>query len=260
MHRTRKRPVGRPTRGKTATNRLRRLDAYLCAQEAALIRRRDASAFLDLGFGRDPRTTLESAVHFRRLNPGLRVVGSELDRERVAEALPATDALTRFVHGGFEVEVGPVRLLRAMNVLRQYAETDVAEARALMGARLVEGGLLVEGTSSPTGSLLVVHLHRKRGPALVDEGLLFSARLRADFGPVQLQPVLPKDLIHRVVPGEPIHTLMEDWQRTWLAHRHLAPFGPRQVWVAVSEELSRRWRVDRRRWMARRGYLRVQLR
>ena len=218
--RVKKRPMGQPTRGKTASERLRRLDAFLGAEESALLGRRDAAPFVDVGFGEDPRTTIEAAARFRTVNPALRVIGVEIDRERVdaAQALGVPDIA--FVHGGFDVarHVGePARLIRAMNVLRQYEEKDVVPAWRAMGGGLAEGGLLVEGTSDPLGRLLVVHRLRRERDDLVSEGVLFLASLKSLKDVRDFQAVLPKRLIHRVTPGEPVFDLFEDWSAAWRA-------------------------------------------
>ena len=96
---TSKRPEGQPTRGKTAPNRLRRVDSFLLMYDAALLRRADhafADAFfVDLGYGAEPVTTLESAQRFRHVNSRLPVLGIEIDRERVNAALPFADCKTR---------------------------------------------------------------------------------------------------------------------------------------------------------------------
>jgi len=79
-HPVSKKPVGLPTRGKTASNRLRRVDNFILLYERTLLTRTDGlfpfSLFVDLGYGFDPRTTLESAARFRRLNPNLPILGS----------------------------------------------------------------------------------------------------------------------------------------------------------------------------------------
>ena len=253
MYRTRRRPLGHSTRGKTAPNRLRRLDALVCALYPGLIRAPGPGVFLDLGYGREPRTTLESAGRLRALNPCLEVVGAEIDRGRVAAARPFEDARTRFVRGGFEVDVGPVRLLRAMNVLRQYEEAAVPEAWAALGRRVVEGGLVIEGTCSPYGRWLTANLLRRRGGGLVLEGVLFSTNFKEDFHPGRFQPVLPKSLIHRVLPGQPVHTFFRRWTAAWHLAQPWGSYGPR----ALFRETARRLEVplDRRRWLAPRGYL-----
>jgi hypothetical protein len=76
---------------------------------------------VDLGYGFDVRTTLESAARFRRLNPDLPILGVEIDQERVQAALPYADNRTFFGLGGFNLpskEEEDVRLIRAFNVLR----------------------------------------------------------------------------------------------------------------------------------------------
>ena len=102
-----KKPIGLPTRGKTASNRLRRVDNFILLYEPSLLTRTDGlfqrSMFVDLGYGFDPRTTLESAERFRRVNPNLPILGVEIDKERVDAALPYADERTHFRLGGFNL-------------------------------------------------------------------------------------------------------------------------------------------------------------
>ncbi|MGL4647950.1 MAG: hypothetical protein ACRC1H_00975, partial [Caldilineaceae bacterium] len=80
------------------------------------------------------------------------------------------------------------------------------------------------------------------------------------FDPASFRAVLPKNLIHRVVPGESIHSFFEAWEqaaRAEIAHR---AFGSRQWFVATAETLSRhrwmaRWQIDTRRKWLRDGIL-----
>ena len=124
-----KKPEGQPTRGKTAANRLRRVDNFILLYEPSLLTRIDGlfrdALFVDLGYGFDARTTLESASRFRQLNPDLKILGVEIDKERVEAALPFVDEKTFFRLGGFNLPLKQgehVRLIRAFNVLRQYEE------------------------------------------------------------------------------------------------------------------------------------------
>src|SRR5215208_13805 len=117
-----KKPEGQPTRGKTASNRLRRVDNFILLYEPTLLTRTDGSfahaLFVDLGYGFDPRTTLESAARFRRLNPDLPILGVEIEKERVETALPYADEKTFFRLGGFNLPITTgeyVRLIRAFN-------------------------------------------------------------------------------------------------------------------------------------------------
>lgn len=255
MYATTSRPAGQPTRGKTAPNRLRRLDAFLMLTEApGLWHRR--GAVVDLGFGREPITTAEMAQRFWQHDPGIEVIGVELDPERVAAAACYARPGLRFLRGGFNVPLPSARLIRAMNVLRQYDASAVDEAWAQMAESLTDGGLLVEGTCNPSGSIMVVNLLRKSPAGLRLEGLLFSVRLSQGSDPDLFPPVLPKQLIHRMVPGEPIHTFFEDWRTLARRNAALRTWGARQHFVSTGQQLAERWRgVQARPRLLSRGFL-----
>src|SRR5215216_3046744 len=152
--------MGHPTRGKTASNRLRRVDNFILLYEPSLLTRTDGvlgdSMFVDLGYGFDARTTLESALRFRTVNPELKILGVEIDKERVENALPFADEKTFFRLGGFNLPLNEgehVRFIRAFNVLRQYKEKDFAPAYERLAQYVLPGGLMIEGTSNPFGSI-----------------------------------------------------------------------------------------------------------
>ena len=259
-----RRPQGQETRGKTARNRLRRVDNFLCLYDPALIRREPGpfanALFVDLGYGAEPFTTLESAERLRRLNPTLPVLGVEIDAERVATAQPFADERTHVRLGGFNLPLQPreqVRCIRAFNVLRQYEENAVADAYNLLARQLLPGGLLIEGTSDPFGRIWVAHLLRKsHGETLQHEALVFSTNFRTGFDPADFQTILPKDLIHQVIPGTPIYNFFVHWkQATWetIGQR---TWGLRTWFAASAQRLAESgYGIDlRRRWLAR-GYL-----
>jgi hypothetical protein len=262
------------------------VDTFLALYDPMLLRREDGqfagAYFVDLGYGAAPVTTIESAERFRRLNPQLSVLGVEIDPARVAAAQPYADELTRFRLGGFNLPLQRnadglperVRLIRAFNVLRQYAEADVAGAWSLLARDLLPGGLLVEGTSEPTGRLWVAHLLRKPGAAhgtgnttpagpetalLWQEGLVFSTNFRLGFDPADFQAVLPKSLIHRVVPEEPIHNFFQGWKRAANVTAPVRAWGMRQWFIAAAEQLAAQGHavVLQRKFLSR-GYLLVR--
>ena len=151
-------------------NRLRRVDNFLLLYDTPLIRRADGAFagafFVDLGYGAEPFTTLESAERLRRANPALRVLGVEIDPARVAAAQPYADDITCFRLGGFNLPVDGsagerVRLVRAFNVLRQYDEAAVADAWWRVGQSVLPGGLMIEGTSDPLGRVWVANVLRR---------------------------------------------------------------------------------------------------
>src|SRR4051794_24661728 len=101
----RARALGLPTRGTTAPNRLRRNDSWLCdAPAVAAALAVEAPLVVDLGFGASPVTTIELAGRLARRFPAVRVLGLEIDPDRVAAALPAArPPALMFARGGFEL-------------------------------------------------------------------------------------------------------------------------------------------------------------
>ncbi len=283
-HTVSKKPIGLQTRGKTASNRLRRVDNFILLYEPSLLTRTDGlfqrSMFIDLGYGFDARTTLESAERFRRINPTLPILGVEIDKERVDAALPHADAITHFRVGGFNLPLQPnesVRLIRAFNVLRQYEEKDFIPAYERLAEYVLPGGLMIEGTSNPFGSIWAANLARKSALPKehrdnvsdtcpggqcqgVDgwkmEALVFSTNFHAGFDITDFQAVLPKNHIHHVVQGEPIYDFFEAWKRSAVETSSAKVFGLKQWFAASAESLAAKgYKVDlHKKWLSK-GWL-----
>jgi hypothetical protein len=262
---------------------LRRVDNFLALYDPGLLRAGgvyEGALFVDVGYGVEPFTTLESAQRLRRINPALPVLGVEIDPKRVAAAQPYADELTQFRLGGFNLPLGlrsdgsteTARVIRAFNVLRQYEESEVAGAWETMAPSLLPGGLLIEGTSEPFGRVWVANVLRwshphptlrslpaGEGAGLRHEGLVFSTNFRLGFDPGQFQAVLPKNLIHRMTPGEPIYALMEAWKRAARETMATRVWGPRQWFVAAAYRLAALgYRVTLRRKLLAGGFLLVR--
>jgi hypothetical protein len=262
-----KKPEGQPTRGKTASNRLRRVDNFILLYEPALLTRTDGlfadSMFVDLGYGFDARTTLESAARFRRVNPNLKILGVEIDKERVEAALPFADDKTFFRLGGFNLPLKDgehVRLIRAFNVLRQYEEKDFAPAYEMLTPCVLPDGLMIEGTSTPYGQIWAANLVRKeeRGKkgAWNMEALVFSTNFRLGFDVEEFQTILPKNLIHHVVPGKSIYGFFEDWKRSAKATAAMKAYGYKQWFVASAEALAQKgYKINLQKKFLAKGYL-----
>ncbi|WP_031093492.1 hypothetical protein [Streptomyces sp. NRRL S-15] len=229
------RPIGTATRGTTNPNRLRRMDRWIAATHGPALRRSDAPVAVDLGYGAAPWTAVELDVYKRQ------------DPARVAAAQPYEREGLTFVHGGFEVptSVRPV-LIRAANVLRQYDEGEVAEVWQRLCARLAPGGLLVEGTCDEIGRRHVWVALGPEGPRTVT----FATRLGSLERPSDLAERLPKALIHRNVPGEPVHAFLRDLDRAWATASPYASLGARQRWIAAVRAVSADWPLTDgvRRW------------
>ena len=138
-------------------------------------------------------------------------------------------------------------MIRALNVLRQYDEGEVAAAWATMTARLQPDGVLVEGTCNEVGRVASWVALGPSGPLT----FTLSLRLASLEHPSIVAERLPKALIHRNVPGERIHELLADLDRLWAVHAPLAVYGPTQRWIAVVEGMrAGGWPVrgGRTRW------------
>ena len=237
----RARALGLPTRGTTAPNRLRRNDSWLC--DDATVRSALAHQeplVIDLGFGASAVTTVELAGRLRVESADVRVLGLEIDGERVAAAKPSADPpRLDFARGGFEFAGHRPDLVRAMNVLRQYDEGAAMDAWRTMAAGLAPGGVLVEGTCDELG--------RVGSWVLVDANGPISLTLSCAVGyldhPATLAERLPKALIHHNVPGHPVHALIVGLGRAWDASAPLAVFSARQRWAAAVDQLATEWPV-----------------
>ena len=249
-----KKPIGEITRGTTNPNRLRRVDRYLLSLPIA---RKPDCVFVDLGFGATPVTAVELLTRAKTINASARVVGVEIDRERVARAqelvlahhLDGSDL--EFLLGGFETPlpagVESADVIRAFNVLRQYDESDVADAWRLMCSRLSADGVLVEGTCDEIGRVASwVTLDRDGAKSFT-----VSLRLGGLELPSKVAERLPKVLIHRNVPGEAIHRFLQDLDKAWLTNASVGSLSAIQRWVATCESmLAAGWpvQVARKRW------------
>lgn len=251
-------PVGRVTRGTTGTNRLRRVDRWIARHPA--LRGPTDPLVVDLGFGASAVTALELYARLARTRPDVEVLGLEIDPARVAQARArlaevrggstpfAAQSRVSFSVGGFEVPtVRPPLIIRAMNVLRQYEESEVPAAWSRMAARLSRDGMLVEGTCDELGRICSwVAI----GPDAVPRTLSISLRLAGLQHPSIAAERLPKALIHRNVPGESVHALLAALDGEWERAAGMAAFGPGQRWEATLTALrAAGWPVQARsRW------------
>jgi len=259
-----KKPEGQPTRGKTAANRLRRVDHFIQRYDPALLTRTDGlfaeAMFVDLGYGFDARTTLESATRFRRVNPNLKILGVEIDSQRVNAALPFADDKTFFRLGGFNLplkEREQVRLIRAFNVLRQYEEKDFAPAYEKLAQYILPGGLMIEGTSTPFGQLWAANGARRLGEAAWNfEALVLSTNFRRGFEVEEFQTILTKNYSHCMIPGEPIYDFFAAWKRSAAETASVKVYGLRQWFDAAAESLARKgYAVEtQKKWLSQ-GWL-----
>ena len=234
------RPLGNITRGTTNPNRLRRCDRWLLATHRDVLTKGGPPHLVDLGHGASGVTTVEWADRVRAVRPDVHVTGLEIDPERVATAQAWARPGVDFALGGFEVPLPAgrrARVVRAFNVLRQYDESEVEGPWRTMVDRLDERGILVDGTCDELGRLGSWVTLDADGPRT----LTLSWRLRdldASRPPSVVAERLPKALIHRNVPGEPVHDLLALVDDAWRRSSPFAPYGARQQAVAALGDVA----------------------
>jgi hypothetical protein len=229
------------------------MDNWITARLAGRLGAAADPLVIDLGYGATPVTAVELLARLRRVRADVRVLGLELDAARVAAAQPvAAPPWLTFERGGFELGAYRPALVRAANVLRQYDEDAAAAAWQAMCASLAPGGVIVEGTCDEIGRLAAWVLLDADGPRT----LTFACRADMLIRPARLAERLPKALIHRNAPGEPIHAFLCAFDAAWDASAAMSAFGPRQHWIAAGNRLAvDGWDVDVSR--ARHGELTV---
>lgn len=254
----RTRPIGQPTRGKTAQNRLRQVDIFIALTFPHILTS-GTPLIVDVGYGAFAWTALEMYERWLLLNPNLRVLGLEIDPERIAAAQPYINPPTiDFRLGGFNVADltghSAVRIIRAYNVLRQYEEDAVMPALQRMSEALEPGGLLIEGTSNPSGRLVAFDVYQKQADQLQHLCLVFGTNFRAPAEPSDFQAILPKRLIHRMLDARPA-SFFKAWSESYTLAKGMGKQG-RQQWISAAHLLSRYgYKIDVRHRILRRGYL-----
>jgi hypothetical protein len=231
----------RATRARTRPGRLARLDAALCAWAPRALTRRDGAwahaPVVDLGFSR-PETTLELQDALGTLpSPPPRVIGVEIDPARVAAARAQVGDRLDLRVGGVDLPLGPdeaPRLVRALNVLRQYRPAEAEVARARLCEAMLDGGLLLEGSTSADGALGVagVWTATPAGPRL--DHILFVHDDPTGFHPRQWLGWLPRGWRDGARPTGAAAEALERWTAAW--DRARAP-TPRESWRAVAHAL-----------------------
>ena len=88
------------------------------------------------------------------------------------------------------------------------------------------------------------------------EALVFSTNFRLGFNVEEFQTILPKNLIHHVVKGEPIYDFFEAWKQSAAETAAMKTYGAKQWFVAAGERLAERGYAieSQRKWLSK-GYL-----
>nr|WP_245346748.1 class I SAM-dependent methyltransferase [Arthrobacter stackebrandtii] len=213
---------------------MRRVDRWLAGPEAWRLRCESSPLVVDLGYGGSPATAVELYSRIHAVCPDAHVTGIEIEPERVRIAKPLEHDGLDFCVGGFEIPIpGQATMVRAFNVLRQYDEADVRLIWDTVCARLSPHGIFVDGTCDEIGRRSTWVALDAAGP----QSLTISMRFGGFELPSDIAERLPKALIHHNLPGENIHGFLQALDKCWLAAASLAPFGNRQRWLRMCQDM-----------------------
>ncbi len=230
-------PNDRPTRGRTRPGRLARLDPFLAGIVAGWPAD-GPDTILDVGLGARPDTTVELHRALVAVRPGVHTVGLDLRPEPVAALEALGEPGLSGVVGGFDTPVGGrIGLVRAANLLRQYALPQVPSALAALGRWLEPGGILVEGSTDRDGHRGAFRVFRAAPGGLHPLGLLFLCELSGPFHPRALTPYLPRGLGWHGHPAPVLRPLFHAWTT---AFERSHPVPPEQRFARCASELGAR--------------------
>lgn len=203
----------RQTRGKTKPNRHSLWLAWFAEQYNQLEPFCDRS-IIDLGYGEKPYSVFELHEASRGFSSPPSIIGVESAHHRHRQALAERHPEISFILDEtveFSRYRPPPKLIRALNVLRQYPPHEVASIRRGWLATSPGDVLLTEGTTDRDGDTLAMWCQSNDAPST----LVFGVSGRRGFAPNQLRAVLPNDL--RWLHPKPawLERLFEDWTLAW---------------------------------------------
>ncbi len=226
--------MGRQTRGKTKPHR------HLMWLKWLELRFNQSNEFcdrsiIDLGYGEKPYGVTELFDATRVFSPPPTIIGIESAEHRHRQAIALDHPEISFVFGTGDAlahcQPSP-KIIRALNVLRQYPPEEVASIRTLWLQACPIDALLTEGTTDRDGDALAMWCQSRQEP----RSLTFGVSGRRGFAPNQLMAVLPNDL--RWLHPKPtwLERLFKEWTLAWA--RSEANFDPLKRFNLSIENLS----------------------
>jgi hypothetical protein len=119
-----------------------------------------------------------------------------------------------------------------MNVLRGQPERE--DVHAILAAPLVEGGLLLEGTSDAEGAVVTAWAIRAQ-----ERRVLFLTDFSRGFAPALFWDHLPRDLRRDAKPGTAIRDLLDRWTAAFGEARAAGVRAPADAFRASAVAIAR---------------------
>ena len=179
----------RQTRGKTKPNRHSLWLTWFAEQYHQREPFRDRS-IIDLGYGEKPYSVLELYEASRGFESPPSIIGVESAAHRHQQALAERHSEISFIldeNVDFSRYRSPPKLIRALNVLRQYPPQEVASIRQDWLSTSPGDVLLTEGTTDRDGDTLAMWCQSHEAPST----LVFGVTGRRGFAPISSERCFP---------------------------------------------------------------------
>ncbi len=253
--------LGQDTKGLTSVNRLRQVDNFVC-MEFAYIFRRSNPIFIDVGFGENPITTIESYRRIKHINSDIKVIGVEINNKRLQNAKPYEQERIEFRLGGFNLPIykeEKANAIRCYNVLRQYPESDFQSSIIVLSNYLIDDGIIIEGTSDQFGRLVSFNIFRKLRDKIYHDSLVFGTNFKSNFYPRDFQSVLPRNFIQHVTPDNWLYCFFDDWMKSY--YSSFGQKSQRQIFYESAIKLSKEYgyKIDLKNGLLKRGFLKIRM-
>ena len=188
---------------------------------------------VDLGYGATPATAVELFERLSAVRPDVRVVGIEIEPERVRLAMPLERPGLSFQVGGFELPVPAGRSWCGRSTCCGSTRKRTSRHLAAGPGPAGPDGLFIDGTCDEIGRRVTwVALDAERP-------LTLSMSMR--FGSLRCPRRWPSGCRRPSSTGtsrrERIHAFLQAMDQAWLEAAPLASFGNRQRWTAMCRSL-----------------------
>ena len=171
-------------------------------------------SIIDLGYGEKPYSTIELAEMAQCLDVPPAIIGIEASEHRHRQALALATPEIEYLFGDAQTiaQCKPTaKLVRAINVLRQYPPAEVSTIRRSWLDFCQPDTLLTEGTTDRDGNVLGMWvLGQERSATLV-----LGASCLQSFAPAQVRAALPNDLRWQHSRPTWVDAFFSRWTELW---------------------------------------------
>ncbi|MGB9597016.1 MAG: hypothetical protein ACPL7B_12110, partial [Candidatus Poribacteria bacterium] len=197
------------------------------------------------------------------INPNIKVLGVEIDKERLSEAKRYEQPNVEFKLGGFNLPLKDdeyASIIRYYNVLRQYPEEEFEPSIKTLCHYITNDGIILEGTSDQYGRLTAFNIFGRSDNNIKRYRLGFGTNFNLTFYPRDFQSVLPRNYIQHITQGEWIYQFFDNWTASFYKALGLKITSERQLFYETAIILYKEYgyNIIQSKRLLRRGFLIVK--